>query len=142
MKKLLFVFALGIAAPATVFAQAQTATKPIDKNAPRFQFKQETHDFGTLTDKKDGECDFEFKNVGKTPLVISNAHASCGCTVPQFPTAPIAPGKSEKIHVVFHTAGKNGAFDKTVFIKSNAPSNVASEEYELHIKGSVTPAKG
>ncbi len=144
MKKVMF--ALALAAFTATGAMAQTAAptpqetvKKADPNAPKFAFiGGETHDFGALTDQKDAEHVFKFKNTGKTPLIISNASASCGCTVPEFPKEPIMPGKEGSIKVTFHTAGKSGPFTKTVFIQSNAAAD--KERYEIYIKGSVTPA--
>lgn len=146
MKKMILALAL-LAGTGSAFAQMPApkeqgpqATKPVDKNAPKFEFVGgETHDFGNLTDQKDAEYVFQFKNTGKTPLIIANASASCGCTVPEFPKEPVLPGKKGSLKVTFHTAGKSGPFDKAIYIQSNAPSNNASERYELHIKGSVTP---
>ncbi|MEO6830764.1 MAG: DUF1573 domain-containing protein [Chitinophagaceae bacterium] len=143
MKKVVFALAIALCSSSVVFAQNAAPApvqKTVDKNAPKFDFlKGEVHDFGNLTDAKDAECTFKFKNTGKTPLIIQTASASCGCTVPEFPKEPVLPGKTGEIKVTFHTAGKSGPFDKTVFIQSNAPSNVSSERYEIHIKGSVTP---
>jgi hypothetical protein len=146
MKKMILALAL-LACTGSAFAQmpapkeqGAAATKPVDKNAPKFEFiGGETHDFGNLTDQKNAEYVFQFKNVGKTPLIIANASASCGCTVPEYPKEPILPGKKGQLKVTFNTAGKSGPFDKAIYIQSNAPSNVAGDRYELHIKGSVTP---
>lgn len=141
MKKIVFALAIALCASPAAFAQnAAPVQKTVDKNAPKFEFiKGEVHDFGNLSDTQNGEYTFKFKNVGKSPLIIQTASASCGCTVPEFPKEPILPGKTGEIKVTYHTAGKSGPFDKTVFIQSNAPSNVNSERYEIHIKGSVTP---
>ena len=150
MKKVLFT--LAIAAFGAVAAQAQAPAAPVaapaapthpsltDKNAPRFQFiGGETHDFGTLKEGPDAEYVFQFKNVGKQPLIITNASASCGCTVPEVPKEPILPGKIGKLKVTFHTAGKGGQpFNKTVYINSNAASD--KDRYEIFIKGTVAPA--
>jgi hypothetical protein len=141
MKKVLFALAIAAFSATAVSAQAP-APKPVenkvDRNAPKFQFiGGETHDFGNLTDQKDAEYTFKFKNVGKTPLIIANASASCGCTVPEFPKEPILPGKMGQIKVTFHTTGKSGPFQKTVFIQSNAMGD--KERYEIYIKGAVTP---
>ncbi len=146
MKKVIIALALAVCAAPAVYAQApqaqQEAKKAIDKNAPKFAFTGgETYNFGSVTDQKDVEYTFKFKNVGKTPLIITNASGSCGCTVPEFDKQPVLPGKTGEIRVTFHTAGKSGPQDKTVYIQSNAPVNVPnSERYELHIKGTVTPA--
>ena len=144
MKKVLFALAIAAFSATAVSAQTPTpspapaAAAKVDRNAPKFQFiGGETHDFGNLTDQKDAEYTFKFKNVGKTPLIIANASASCGCTVPEFPKEPVLPGKMGQIKVTFHTAGKSGPFQKTVFIQSNAMSD--KERYEIFIKGAVTP---
>ena len=147
MKKVIFALAIAVCTTSATFAQmpapqATDAAKKVDKNAPKFEFAGgEMHDFGNLTDQKDAEYTFQFKNTGKTPLIITNASASCGCTVPEFPKEPILPGKKGQIKVTFHTAGKSGPFDKAVYIMSNAPSNTGSTDnrYEIHIKGAVTP---
>jgi len=148
MKKVIFALAFAACSTAS-FAQmpapqaqdmGKETAKKVDKNAPKFEFiGGDTHDFGNLTDQKDAEYFFKFKNVGKTPLIITNASASCGCTVPEFPKEPVLPGKTGQLKVTFHTAGKSGPFDKTVFIQSNAASNTSGDRYELHIKGAVTP---
>jgi archaellum component FlaG (FlaF/FlaG flagellin family) len=145
MKKVIFALAFAACTSTVAFAQMPTpkageVAKKVDKNAPKFEFiGGETHDFGNLTDQKNAEYVFRFKNVGKTPLIISNASASCGCTVPEFPKEPILPGKVGQLKVTYNTAGKSGPFDKAVYIQSNAPSNIGGDRYELHIKGSVTP---
>ena len=143
MKKILLALAL---VAGTVAANAQSAAvpqqaAPQDKNAPKFQFTGgETHDFGTVAENGDISYDFEFKNTGKTPLIITAADASCGCTAPAFSKDPVLPGKKGKITVVYHTKGRPGPFAKTVFITSNAQSPAGKTRYELFIKGTVTPA--
>jgi hypothetical protein len=114
---------------------APAAPAVVDANAGKFKFKEETHDFGEVQEGPTAECDFEFKNVGKKPIVISEAHGSCGCTVPKWPQEPILPGKTGKIHVTYNTTGRPGPISKTVTITSNAqtPSMV------LRIAGSVKP---
>src|SRR5687768_16817628 len=57
------------------------------------------HDFGKITDGEKVEYSFRFKNSGKNPLIITNASASCGCTVPEKPEAPIKPGETGFIKV-------------------------------------------
>lgn len=104
-----------------------------DPDAGKFKFKEETHDFGEVPEGPTAECDFEFKNVGKKPIVISEAHGSCGCTVPQWPRDPILPKHKGVIHVTYNTNGRVGPINKDVFITSNAQQN----PMRLHITGSV-----
>ncbi len=119
-----------------VFAQDAKKANP---NGPKFEFiGGDVHDFGTVKEGPAAEYNFEFKNVGKEPLIISNAQASCGCTTPEWPKEPILPGKKGKILVRYNTQGRPGPIDKTVWITSNAVSD--KDRYELRIKGTVTPA--
>lgn len=124
--------------PATAVAQEAAKKNP---NGPKFKFKGgDVHDFGEVPEGPNADHVFEFTNVGKEPLIIQNANASCGCTTPEWPKEPILPGKTGRIKVSFSTAGRGGQpFDKTVFLTSNAVHD--RERYELHIKGTVK-AKG
>ncbi len=101
-----------------------SADKPLSKEeAPQMKFEEDVFHFGNL---KDGEIvthEFVFKNTGKAPLVISNATGSCGCTVPEYPKEPIAPGKKGKIKVSFNSTGKEGAIEKYVTILANTVPN-------------------
>ncbi len=89
------------------------------ENAPAFKFEKESYDFGQIKQGEKTAYDFKFKNIGKSPLIITNAIATCGCTVPEYPKEPIAPGKNGIIHVVFNSAGKNGMQNKIITITAN-----------------------
>ncbi|HRH67688.1 MAG TPA: DUF1573 domain-containing protein, partial [Bacteroidia bacterium] len=104
-----------------------------NKNAPDFNFESEEFNFGTIKQGEKVSYDFTFANVGKEPLIITEAHGSCGCTVPQWPKEPIAKGAKGTIHVEFNSTGKMGMQDKTVTITSNAKSG----SKVLHLKGNV-----
>jgi hypothetical protein len=77
---------------------------------------------------------FEFKNTGKTPLLIQNVQASCGCTTPSKPEEPIQPGKKGEIKVKYDTK-RVGDFHKTITVTTN----VQTEPIILTIKGKVLP---
>jgi hypothetical protein len=118
--------------------QAQNNAKEINKNAPQFKFKGgDTHDFGTIKEGPQVEHIFVFTNVGKEPLIIQNASASCGCTTPEWPKEPILPGKDGKLTVRYNTQGRVAPFNKEVYIQSNAVVPDGGERYTLHIKGTV-----
>jgi hypothetical protein len=91
----------------------------LDGKYPVMTFKTKEHDFGTIVQGEKVETVFNFKNTGESNLVISKAVGSCGCTVPEYPKEPIAPGKSAKIVVSFNSAGKNGKQMKTVSLTTN-----------------------
>lgn len=124
---------------ATTTAQQPAATPPAapapNPDAGVFKFEEETHDFGTVPEGPLAEYDFEFKNTGKSPIVITEAHGSCGCTVPKWPSEPILPKHKAVIHVAYTTNGRQGMINKDVIITSNAQQN----PMRLHITGNVTP---
>ncbi len=62
---------------------------------------------------------FRFTNTGKTPLLISEARSSCGCTVPEWPQSPIAPGESGEIRARFDSNGRTGQQQKTITVLAN-----------------------
>jgi len=106
------------------------------ESGPKIDFTKETHDYGTIKYGADGSCSFEFKNTGNAPLIISNAKGSCGCTVPEWPKEPIAPGAKATIKVKYDTK-RPGAINKSVTITSNA---VNEPTKVIRIKGNVLPA--
>jgi len=116
-------------------APAPAAAPAPDPDAGEFKFKEETHDYGEVPEGPLAETDFEFKNTGKKPILISEAHGSCGCTVPKWPQEPILPGKKGVIHVAYTTQGRQGMIMKDVTINSNAKQS----PMVLHIRGTVKP---
>jgi hypothetical protein len=146
MKKVILSISLGLFLVGTANAQnpaaVQATTKAVSKNGPKFEFKDKnnTYDFGKVPEGPQAEHVFEFKNVGKEPLIISNANASCGCTTPEWNKEPILPGKTGKITVRYNTQGRPGPIAKSVYITSNAILEEGKDRYELFIKGEVIPA--
>ena len=131
MKKVIFSLMIVLtAAFALNTVNAQTTS------GAKIDFSKETHDSGTIKTGADGTCTFEFKNTGNAPLIISNAKGSCGCTVPEWPKEPIAPGAKASIKVKYDTS-RQGVINKNVTITSNA---VNAAEKIIYIKGNVLPA--
>src|SRR5579862_1369440 len=83
---------------------------------PIMKFEKDTHDFGKI--KAGGVVNYEFKftNTGKSPLIITSAQASCGCTTPVWPKEPIKPGENGSIKVTFNSTGKKGLQDKQILV--------------------------
>jgi len=123
MKKLILV---AVVALVSFAAQAQA----------KIVFKSETIDYGQITKGSDGLRVFEFTNTGTEPLVISDVKSSCGCTVPEKPKDPIAPGKTGEIKVKYDTK-RVGPIRKTVTVYSNADEPIKA----LKIKGEVMDNK-
>lgn len=123
MKKILLV---AVVALVSLAAQAQA----------KIEFKSETIDYGQIDKGSDGLRVFEFTNTGDQPLVISDVKSSCGCTVPEKPKEPIAPGKTGEIKVKYDTK-RVGPIRKTVTVYSNAEQPIKA----LKIKGQVLDNK-
>lgn len=77
-------------------------------------------DFGKIKAGEKVKHDYWIKNVGDKPLFIANVQASCGCTIPQFPTEPIMPGQTGVVILEFNSAGKHGHVQKNALIMANA----------------------
>ncbi len=133
MKNLLLTTMLfaGLLATGGLKAQQTASTDP---NAPVIKFEKDTIDYGTIAHNADGYRYFRFVNTGKEPLIINEAHGSCGCTIPTPPKEPIQPGQSSEIKVHYAT-DRIGRFVKTVTVTSNAsnPTKV------VVIMGNVLP---
>ena len=99
------------------------------------KFNTNKYDFGKVKQSVPAVYSFELTNTSDKPLVIENAHATCGCTVPEYQKDPILPGKTAKIKVQYNAAN-GGQFDKTVFVKFAG----VDEEKSLGITGEVLAA--
>ena len=108
---------------------AQTVQSPSQDS---IIFDKLEHDYGTIEKGGDGNCVFTFTNQGQKPLLLSNVRASCGCTVPQWPREPIAPGEQGEIKVKYNT-NIAGTFNKSITVNSNAANSIV----RLRIKGQV-----
>ena len=95
-------------------------SKGIFKDSTTVQTIDSVYNFGKITDGEKVEYSFKFRNTGKNPLVISSATASCGCTVPEKPDAPITPGQIGYLKVVFDSKGRVGDTHKDITVRSNA----------------------
>ncbi|MXO34048.1 DUF1573 domain-containing protein [Apibacter sp. B3889] len=81
-------------------------------------YENNTVDYGNVNKGSNGKRIIKIQNVGDKPLIISNINTSCGCTVPQWTTEPIAPGKKGEITVTYNTSNV-GRFSRTITISSN-----------------------
>jgi hypothetical protein len=128
MKKILFLILL-IAGVNQTFAQGGAEIK----------FDKTTHDFGTFPESSPIITGtFTFTNIGKAPLVIHQAVASCGCTVPEYTKEPVMPGKSGVIKVTYDGTGKfAGHFKKSITLRTNAKT----EMIRLFVEGDMQTDK-
>ena len=99
----------------------------------KMDFEAIEWDFGGINQGDVVVHAFKFTNSGSDPLIITNAKGSCGCTVPEWPRAPVAPGESGVIDVKFNSKGKKGKQNKRVTLTTNM---VPSQQI-LTVKGQV-----
>jgi len=128
------------AQPAAVGASAAPAGSTVSAtqtNAPVMNFDKSSYDFGKISRGDKVTYNFKFTNTGKSPLIITSAVASCGCTTPNWPKTPVTPGQSSQITVVFNSTGKIGLQDKMVTITAN--TNPA--QTVVHLVGEVLEKK-
>ena len=126
MKKFIFLFITLLTFSLSMSAQTKA----------EYHLDKLEHDYGTFSEK-DGvqTCTFTITNVSEKPLVITQAVATCGCTVPTYSKEPIKPGESGVITVKYNGTGKFlGNFKKTVTIRTNLRTTVL----RLSIKGNMT----
>ena len=90
---------------------------------PKITFAEEVFDFGKIKQGEKVSHAFKFKNSGGGDLIISGASGSCGCTVPEYPKAPIKPGAEGIVNVIFNSEGKSGIQHKTITVVVNSIPN-------------------
>ncbi len=95
------------------------STKINSKDSTKIEFTETRFEFGDIVQGERIQHTFKFKNVGDKPLVISEVHSSCGCTIADYSDKPLSPGSEGYIKVSFNSAGKQGNQYKTVTIISN-----------------------
>lgn len=129
MKKFLIMFVM-LVSGLTLAAQTKQAEIKFDKIV---------NNFGTFSEKNPVQkCSFTFTNNGTAPLVVNQAVASCGCTVPSYTKTPIMPGEKGEIKVTYNGKGAfPGHFKKTITVRTNGETELT----RLYIEGVMEEAK-
>lgn len=115
------------------------AQNAADNKKAEIKFDKTTHNFGKFSESSPKvSCEFTFTNVGGAPLIINQAVASCGCTVPQYTKTPVMPGQKGKIKVTYNGAGRfPGHFKKSITVRTNG----VVEMTRLYVEGDMEEAK-
>lgn len=141
MRKYMLLAAL-VMTTAMGFAQEkQQEVKPREKGEMKFEHTR--HNFGIFAiDTAVVTHDFIFTNVGKAPLIIHQANASCGCTVPEYTLEPIMPGEKGKITVTYNGKGRRpGVFRKSITVHNNGKQTPLRLYIEGEMIGEEAPIK-
>lgn len=101
---------------------------------PVFSVADTAYDFGAIKEGDVVQYEFRFKNTGSKPLIITNASSTCGCTIPQYPKEPVAPGKEGILKVVFNSTNKSGRQLKPIYVTANT----MPAHFNLKITADVT----
>jgi hypothetical protein len=98
-------------------------------------FTETTFDFGTIEEGTVVTHVFTFTNAGNEPLILTDVKGSCGCTVPQWPREPLAPGETASITVEFNSKAKSGKRNQRVTITSNTDP----PQRFIYLTGEIAP---
>jgi len=124
-------------------AEAEVEEKPVEekkeekkkvekKKRAKIVFDEKVHDYGFIMQGDTVKHDFHFKNIGDDVLLLKRVEASCGCTVPDYPKGPIAPGETGKVSVTFNSTGKLGRQVPNISVFTNYNRRI-----KLELKGVV-----
>ena len=119
LKISILVLSIILISPTPNQAQRLDEKHEITWNKASIKWKVEEIDLGEIAQSKPVTVEFEFKNSGDTPIMITNVQTSCGCTGANYEKTPILPGKSTKIAATYNAASK-GNFKKTITVTTNA----------------------
>jgi hypothetical protein len=108
---------------------AGSANQPITS----IQFKDSVIHAGKIEEGKLLDVEFEFTNTGTEMLIIKNVSASCGCTIPEKPEEPIAPGQSGKIKATFDSKGRAGLNQKAITVIANTKETVHTLIFDVEV---------
>jgi Protein of unknown function (DUF1573) len=126
MKKIMLICAVIIGFAFTASAQ--------DNEKAEFKFNEEKHDFGKIPQGTPVTTVFEFTNVGKNPLILTDVKPTCGCTIADYTKTPVKSGEKGVIKITYNAAAI-APFNKTIVVTSNAKTPT---KY-LNIVGEVIP---
>jgi hypothetical protein len=124
MKKILMICAVVLGFAFTASAQ--------DNEKAEFKFNEEKHDFGKIPQGTPVTTVFEFTNIGKEPLILTEVRPTCGCTIADYTKTPVKAGEKGLIKITYNAAVA-APFNKTIVVTSNAKT---PQKY-LNIVGEV-----
>ena len=130
MKKIFLLMMMVVSSMTTVMAQESA-----DKKQAEIKFDKYIHNFGEFSELSPKvTCVFTYTNVGNAPLVINQAVASCGCTVPEYTKQPVMPGQKGEIKLTYNGAGKfPGHFKKSITVRTNGKVEMT----RLYVEGDM-----
>lgn len=97
-------------------------------------------DYGKVEQGRVLEISFRFKNTGDKNLIIADVRPSCGCTDPEKPEEPIAPGEEGVIKAKFDSKNQHvGENRKNITVTSNiAPPGTTELSFRVEVTSAST----
>jgi len=96
-------------------------------------FEKQMYDLGKIQQGEIVKYTMKFRNEGEELLVINNAHASCGCTVPKWTKEPIAKGEEGQLEVTFDSSGRKGVQHKSVVLITNSVEKMVEVSFVAEV---------
>lgn len=135
MKKWLFVFAAALSIAAckitdkkskgeTLTQEEKEKAMSDSSNYTSLQWiDSTTKDLGELVKDQTIEITYRFKNTGSKNLIFESVTAPCGCTLPEKPEKPYAPGEEGEIRAKYNGSG-HGVISKQINVIANTRPSV------------------
>jgi hypothetical protein len=132
LKITLLGLTLGLMSFSIPLIQKNETLKVITTNL--LTWKSDAVDVGDIPQGVPKLIEFELKNNGTTPVIITSAKSSCGCTVADYQKEPILPGKTALVTAKYNATALGG-FTKTITVTTSVDESVKV----LIFKGNVLP---
>lgn len=99
--------------------EGQDALKDSSKSTTIEWLDPVVQNLGAIEKGQVAEITWKFRNTGNHPLFVTNVRAGCGCTTPDPPKEPIAPGAEGTIKAKFNSSNFSGHVTKEVYVQAN-----------------------
>ncbi len=93
------------------------------ENAPVASFESTKFDFGKINQREKANVKYNFKNTGKSDLILRKIRSTCGCTTVTPPSTVIKPGEESTIEAVFDAGVRKGKQHKVITVITNDPKH-------------------
>ena len=114
--------------------QKKTLTPADLARSPRLVLDKSDHDFGRLEAGQQLTAHFVVRNAGKSPLVLGALTSACYCVGYKTPPAPIAPGQSAPVDLVYAPRQLGTAADAVVLHSNDV---TATGDAKLTLRATV-----
>jgi hypothetical protein len=103
-------------------------------SVPTFWVNREQVAYGNVVPGESLTAEFEIRNLGEGPLLISDLRSSCGCAPAQLTNSEIVPGGSALLTVSLHAPVDGSSMAHRISMKTNDPRQA---EAAVRIVGQV-----